>query len=350
MIAQSADLKTLFDASKRSIDPTKTGGLRLRWRMAVEARLRSLTGLIRAAIIGQDILGLGKVSLASISFNGMQGGDRLRAWSTWITDAVYATLVGSDDGAWVGDHIGAAYNFGLQTAQRELLPAEIDPSKLDTSRLGVLQSLAQNELQGIADAAVQQITRAVAESIVQEHSPTKMYRLIIGVLERVATVRSRALVNMMVVKTFNEAKLDVYRAAGVTKIGTLAELLPPKKPGVAHDHAHTHARDAGFSGPGSRISREVSPSASTISRIFKAYQKLKELGSVEVLNAGDDDVCPECEDISFEGPYDIDEGEGLIPAHPNCRCSFVPVDDERFAEQQDSVPFITLKGFAGGVE
>ena len=47
---------------------------------------------------------------------------------------------------------------------------------------------------------------------------------------------------------------------------------------------------------------------------------------VWIVTAGDDDVCPECEDLEAEGPYDIDVAEDLIPAHPNCRCVFIPDD------------------------
>jgi len=60
----------------------------------------------------------------------------------------------------------------------------------------------------------------------------------------------------------------------------------------------------------------------------------------EVLTAGDDLVCQVCEDISADGPYDLEEARGLIPAHPNCRCAFVPFFDERFApvERDDGGP------------
>jgi hypothetical protein len=55
-------------------------------------------------------------------------------------------------------------------------------------------------------------------------------------------------------------------------------------------------------------------------------QRLLAIGAeyVNVLTAGDDLVCQICEDISEEGPYSLDEAQGLIPAHPNCRCAFVP--------------------------
>jgi len=51
---------------------------------------------------------------------------------------------------------------------------------------------------------------------------------------------------------------------------------------------------------------------------------------VNVLTAGDDKVCPRCEDIADSGPYTIDEARGLIPAHPSCRCAFDPVEDDSY--------------------
>jgi hypothetical protein len=45
---------------------------------------------------------------------------------------------------------------------------------------------------------------------------------------------------------------------------------------------------------------------------------------VNVQTAGDDKVCQACQAISNAGPYPIDEAMDLIPAHPNCRCAYVP--------------------------
>ena len=44
----------------------------------------------------------------------------------------------------------------------------------------------------------------------------------------------------------------------------------------------------------------------------------------EFATAGDDVVCPECEEL--EGKiYSIEESRGVIPVHPNCRCAWIPV-------------------------
>lgn len=45
--------------------------------------------------------------------------------------------------------------------------------------------------------------------------------------------------------------------------------------------------------------------------------KLNRLGLVNVETAGDEKVCPQCEQIEEEGPYSIDEARTLIPAHPS---------------------------------
>jgi hypothetical protein len=49
-----------------------------------------------------------------------------------------------------------------------------------------------------------------------------------------------------------------------------------------------------------------------------------------VQTAGDDKVCSNCQGISDDGPYGIDDVGDMIPAHPNCRCAYVPWDDRRY--------------------
>ena len=44
----------------------------------------------------------------------------------------------------------------------------------------------------------------------------------------------------------------------------------------------------------------------------------------KILTAGDVHVCTDCEDLADGGPYTSGEVIGLIPRHPNCRCSIIP--------------------------
>ena len=45
----------------------------------------------------------------------------------------------------------------------------------------------------------------------------------------------------------------------------------------------------------------------------------------EILTSGLDNVCDECEGLAEDGPYTLDQAEGLIPAHPSCACTLNPV-------------------------
>jgi hypothetical protein len=60
-------------------------------------------------------------------------------------------------------------------------------------------------------------------------------------------------------------------------------------------------------------------------------------GRWDVLTAGDDKVCKVCQQISDSGPYRIATARSLIPAHPNCRCVFVPYGQAQDADLTDLV-------------
>ena len=47
---------------------------------------------------------------------------------------------------------------------------------------------------------------------------------------------------------------------------------------------------------------------------------------VELVTAGDENVCTLCEDAA--GKYTLEEARGLLPIHPRCRCRFIPELDE----------------------
>jgi hypothetical protein len=151
--------------------------------------------------------------------------------------------------------------------------------------------------------------------------------------------RSNAMIGLLVVRAHAEASLDIYEAAGIKAVGLVPE-APMKLRGAADEKAQSTSKaeakvkDAKrFTGPGSKSSRTRVPSRSTINRIRASELRIaKALGeNVNVRTAGDFNVCPVCEQISEDGPYAINAARALIPAHPECRCTFVPAEDARFA-------------------
>ena len=63
-------------------------------------------------------------------------------------------------------------------------------------------------------------------------------------------------------------------------------------------------------------------------------ERLLKIGSefVNVLTAGDNRVCIICETLSENGPYSLAEAQGMLPAHIDCRCAFVPAFSRRNQE------------------
>lgn len=54
---------------------------------------------------------------------------------------------------------------------------------------------------------------------------------------------------------------------------------------------------------------------------LQAYGNLG-VEQVEIITAGDKRVCSYCLELEAKNPYALGKAAGLLPAHPNCRCSY----------------------------
>ena len=59
---------------------------------------------------------------------------------------------------------------------------------------------------------------------------------------------------------------------------------------------------------------------------------------VEIITAGDGLVCDDCIDAEDNNPWSINEAQGLLPMHPNCRCAFAAVVDSIDDLERDPYP------------
>lgn len=48
-------------------------------------------------------------------------------------------------------------------------------------------------------------------------------------------------------------------------------------------------------------------------------------------------ACEVCQDLADEGPFRVSESSGLLPVHPNCRCTTIPVLDQDPLDMDDVV-------------
>lgn len=264
--------------------------------------------LLRVTIVEQDMLGLAPqinspmmhVQFFARSFGDLGDDYRLKMFSDWFHNTLYSQVIGNSQ--WTVQHLAAAYRKGLKDAASDL---NREPTELAPTMNMLHLASVQSELEGIMDATLQQTTRVVNSALLSKAKPRVLKRWLDTRLDKVAIARLTLLVNSKVIQVYNEAKLDYFKAAGLRKIG-----IDPEA--ILRNH-HVHIGD-------------------------RRGKRLPFPETVGVLTAGDNDVCDICEDISASGPYGIEVARDLIPAHPNCRCAFVPSDDERFAPIEDRNP------------
>lgn len=453
-------------------DPTGTAVLRRAFQADGNRRLGRVRSLTHTILVEHDLMHARNDPLAQFL---PHPGHRLAAFTEWFARTVDQQLLA---GGWWEKYLHRAWQSGI-TAGGELVRS-LPPSG-HAPVPAVYSELARRELAGIAAALVQQVSRQAGFAGITKQKPQMMYRQVLAVMQKVGASRLKTFANFMTVKLHNAARLEHFRAVGITRVGIVPERLQLAKPSrfLKHDHATLHdqsakrklaeltaaaeellrrqrrqreeeeaQRQAELEAYKARLEAEISaqmqgvligstqpteelvaalakaqagaeeevaaakaataareevaaaaweevlaarkearaaeyaatraaktaekeeatpaeearaektrtasveaqaeavkteakavtsltvgrprpsPTSSEIGKATTAYEKLSELEQVNVLTAGDDLVCFECEDISNSGPYSIDEALGLIPAHPNCRCAFVPALDE----------------------
>lgn len=314
-------------------DPTGTRGLRSRMRATLRLRWNAMRIHTRDIILTHDLLQLSGGGLIPVKAPATQmGANKVQAFQRWFDHALQADVLGGD-GSLMQPFIRSAYQDGVSYASAQL--GRRIMSGQAQHREDTLFQLAVVELQGIIEAVSQQAVREVANGLLLNMKPMAIVRKIWDRIDKIGVTRTSVMCDLMVVKAFNDATLDCYEAAGVKSVGIIAEAIV--KPKIA---------DAARKGPGSRISRRRPPSKRTIQRIRAVAQAQEQLKKVNIRTAGDDDVCPVCEAIAEDGPYLIDTARSLIPAHPRCRCAFIPFGDARFA--RDFNPWHVPSGPHGG--
>jgi hypothetical protein len=300
------------DAPGRQGDPTGTFDIRRKFKFQSGKRWRQVISIASRALGANDILGLKPDTISALPAD-----NKLRALQAWFSDLI-GRIVVENSGEWLRPMIQTSYTRAIMRAMR-LTKSNVQPVD-QQSTVGALWAFAVSELQGIAEAATQQVVRECGLAVLHGDKPAALVRRVGDRIRAIGITRSEAMIELMVVKAFSIATLDQFKQAGVQRVGLVPELVAK----IRKDRA---LQDAPLlTGPGARIARSTgATSLRTIQRIRKAFRAVESFASVNVETAGDADVCPVCEDIEEGNPYTIGEAYSLIPAHPRCRCAFVPI-------------------------
>jgi SPP1 gp7 family putative phage head morphogenesis protein len=266
------------------VDPTRTVILRRRYEADMVRRFRDLEKVIRQAIGADDALGLEANKVAPPPrFDFKRDPEKVSAFIDWlrrshqdgILELRRGTAQRSAPGAWQDIYIQSAYQKGLQQAASQMRKAgaRVDQSFVDAAflrpvhadRVGLIYTRAYTDLKGITDAMDAGISRVLAQGIAEGVEPMEMARRIVDRVEGIGIARARTLARTEIIGSHAAATLNSFKEAGLEGVNVLAEFA----------------------------------------------------------TAGDNKVCERC--AALEGKlYLIEEAEGLIPVHPNCRCTFIP--------------------------
>lgn len=251
-------------------------------------RFRQLRALITESLVENDALGLKPMitdrALRPGEFEFVRSGAKVAAFMEWLqseqSDLITGVRLGTPmasaaEQSWANVYIESAYQKGLRDAGTRLRRsgARVESSWVEgafsrpihADRVGLAFTRTFNDLKGITNEMDKQISRQLAIGIASGQNPAVIARSINDRVSKIGITRGKMLARTEVIAAHADATLNSYVEAGIEGVQVEAEWLTAV------------------------------------------------------------DACPICVALESDGPYSIDQARQLIPAHPNCRCSWAPI-------------------------
>jgi SPP1 gp7 family putative phage head morphogenesis protein len=294
-------------------DPTRTTTLRNAFASVMGRRFRTIRGLIRKALVDDDVFGLQNptinADLGQRAFAFETDAGKVDAFMRWLNKQVNANVLelqtiqrvgGSVNEAWSNLYIRDGYKRGVQRARYEMgkagmqVPTIGETGGISVSmqqpfhvdRLGLLFTRTYNDLKGITDAMSMQISRVLTQGMSDGDYPCLLAR-----------------------------KLNAAIKSGGTDLGltdTLGRYIPAER------RARILARTEIIRAHHAAMIQEYANYAVEGVKI-----------KAELVTAGDKRVCSRCSDLELKGTvYTLKEARNMIPVHPQCRCIALPTMPE----------------------
>lgn len=300
---------------KMRSDPTQTQTLRNAFVAAMRKRFRALRGLIRLAVVEQDVLALSGKNNLMVQAAGLPGNRafdfstsqmKVQGFMTWLRNQMDNGILevgtlrqagSSIDQAWTDLYVRDSYQRGVQRARYELRKAGFPTPSLDETggistsmstpfhmdRVGVMYSRVFEELKGITAAMDSQISRVLSQGLIDGDNPRVLARKLNGVI----------------------------KGGGLGITDSIGRFIPAER--RAEILARTEVIRAHHQG------------------MIQEYKNWGLEGvrvKAEWSTAMDDRVCSIC--AGMEGNvYTLEEVSNMIPAHPQCRCIALPTSPDK---------------------
>lgn len=257
----------LLERARDRDEPTRTKTLRSQYQQRLRGRWDAIRAALREGIVELDAFSLQTEALvdAPRDFDFETEADQVAAFERWLerqTDREILQQYGRDN-----QFITRAYERGLEDAGAQLNTlgfAESGQVGATAMRLPVHQEQLQNlyarnfrALEGMTEATANDMRRVLSEGLAAGDGPRDIARDLSDRIDAVGRTRANMIGRTEVMHSHNRARATEWQRAGVERVGIL---LAP-------------------------------------------------------------DACPDCQALKAGEPYQASGAAGLLPLHPNCRCS-----------------------------
>ena len=276
-------------ATALQIDPTRTTTLRNRFVRQINVRFARIVRELRKLIVEEDAFGLierREGLIANNRFAFMTDAQKVQAFRDWLqalVDQGILEVTGTGE-AWTNEFIESAYKKAVVRGyieanrydaitdpffkgNKEAFLTEAFAAPTTTSKLELLYTRTYNNLKGVTDEMSNQLSRTLAEGLARGDHPNTVAREMQKRVGTLTKTRARAIARTETIYAHNEGLLDSFERSGIKEVGAM----------------------------------------------------------VEWSTAEDDRVCPLCNDLNAV-VMTIQEARGIMPRHPNCRCSWLPAN------------------------
>lgn len=281
-------------------DPTRTATIRRLFLASLRKRFKRLAALIVDKVVDQDAFGraprykmLPEMNQLTINLEwaALSSQDQATAFREWLATQVSVeilTAVNTSESVWWKAYIDQAFAKGMGRSFDDLKKAGAFEGNLPgrpfysgnkeeflrsafgqpvtVEKINLLAARVLSELEGMTDAMAQKLTRALIDGLVAGNGPREIASDIVKQLD-ISYPRAETIARTEIIRAHAEGQLDLMERMGAKRLKVM----------------------------------------------------------VEWSTAGDDRVCPQCADK--EGlTIKIEDAHGMIPIHPNCRCTWIPAN------------------------
>jgi SPP1 gp7 family putative phage head morphogenesis protein len=271
------------------LDPSRTLGISKRWTAEYRRRYGQLAVAIWQFVYKDDELGLAPrkpfvVNAGHYAF--LTSSKKVSAFNEWLDEQIETNLLTTvgDGTPWAGKYVQGAYQKAAMRAfelvnkkdmnkpmdfiagtRQQFLRSSFS-GEVRTETLKNLYTRTFEEMKGLGAETKKKLGRILADGVAQGKNPYNIAKDMVRQIEKLSKVRAELIATTETIRAHAEGALDSFKALGV-------EMVDPE---------------------------------------------------VELLTSGFN-VCPVCLALASEGSRTIDEARGIIPVHPRCRCTWIPV-------------------------